>query len=100
MLGAVAVSAKKLEADSELDQEFLQWASKNNKSYSDSESLKLHKAKFAESKLEVDQLNARQGKKATFALNFTSDMLDDEFAQMLGNIHPEINRDEQVRPLL
>lgn len=54
MLGAVAVSAKKLQDENSADQEFLLWAAKNNKSYKDTESIKLHKAKFAEAKAEVD----------------------------------------------
>lgn len=69
------------------DAEFLDWAAKNNKNYKDSESIKVHKQKFKEAKMEVERLNTKvKGKKnkAKFELNWLADLTDEEKQNLLG----------------
>ena len=64
-------------------QEFLQWAASNGKSYATSGEMNMRMELWNKSKAEIDALNAKS-KTATFAANFLSDYTEEEKQAMFG----------------
>ena len=80
-LAAAVVNAKPDE-----EKEFLQWAAKEGKSYKTTEEFAKREKLWSQSKKDVDELNANPDSKARFALNFLSDLDDDELRSKMGNL--------------
>ena len=76
LLGVIVI------ADSD-DMEFMEFLSKHNKSYKNSNEMAKRKANWKASVWKVQALND-SNPEATFALNFTADFDADEYAKMLG----------------
>ena len=83
VLLGVAASATQDDADFEDNFEFLKFAAKNNKFYSSKEDFELRKQTFNANHEKVKELNSKNSL-VRFEDNFTSDLLDDEFAAMMG----------------
>ena len=81
---ATALLAAVTLADAQDDFEFMQFCSKNNKSYLSAGEWKNRENLWLENSRDVAKLNAKANGKATFALNAMSDMTDSEKAAHLG----------------
>ena len=81
------------------DAAFIQFIAKHNKNYSNQIEMNRRKSNWKKSKWEVAELNSIGGT-ATYAVNFSGDMDDNEYRKILGLAADAANRNLEESPML
>ena len=68
----------------ERHEEFLAFAAKHNRNYASADEFRRREEIWSVNHAKVSQMNQREGTKARFEDNFTSDLTEFEFESMLG----------------